>query len=208
MSVGQLAELARRHGIAVCLILLVTAGIAIYFRGTQSGYMETATVALEPGSFVSVEPLNVNQNFLQNTSLVATCQLVVMRLSGPQGEIQLRQAGVTGGFAVSVVNTSNADTPDYPYPDLLVSVAGGSAGTTHDQFIKAMHVIASDISDFQASDKVSTQDRVETYILSDSGPLSQRGSLIRTYAASVFLAIVAMFLICRFLDHRSRAAVM
>lgn len=207
MSVRQLVALARRHVFAVCLILLVTAGITIDFRYTQSGYKETATVGLEPESFVSVESLNADQNYLLNSSLITTCQLLVMRLSGPQGGIQLRQAGVTGNFAVSVVNDSNADTPIYPYPDLSVSVADSSPSTTHHQFIEATRVITVDVADFQVGNQISTQDRFVTYTLSDSGPISQRGSLIRTYAALIFLALVAMFLTCRFLDRRSRAAV-
>jgi hypothetical protein len=179
----------------------------IDFRHTQSIYKETAIVAVEPESFMSVEPLSTDESFLQNSSLIATCQLLVMRLSGPQGETQLRRAGVTGTFTVSVVNSSNADSPTYAYPDLSVSVADRNANTVHHQWIEAMQVIAANIADFQAGNKFSAHDRILTYTLSDSGPISQRGSLIRTYAALMFLALVAMFLTCRFLDRHSRAAV-
>jgi hypothetical protein len=204
VSVRELAALVRRHVFAVCLILLVTAGVAIDFRYTQPGYEETTTVALEPGSFFSVAPLNVNQDFLLNRALINTCQLLAIHLSGPQGASQLRQAGVTDRFAISVVNDSNEDTPSYPYPDLSVSVAGGSPGTTHHQFIESMHVINLDIADFQAGNQISPRGRLAIYTLSDSGPVSQQGSLIRTYAALIFLTLVAMFLICRFLDRHSR----
>lgn len=207
MSVRQLAALARRHVFAVCLILLVTAGIAADFRYTQSGYKETATIALEPNSFVRVEALNVNEDFFLNNSLINTCQLLVMRLSGPQGEIQLREAGVTGSFAASVINDSNADNPSYPFPDLSVSVADSSPATTHHQFIEAVQVITVDVVDLQAGKKIPTRNRFVTYSLSDSGPISQRGSLIRTYAALIFLALISMYLICRFRDIRSRTAV-
>jgi len=207
VSVRQLAALARRHVFAVCLMFLMTVGVAIDFIYTQSGYMETATVALEPESFMSVEPVNANQNFLQNSSLIITCQLLVVRLSGTQGGVQLRQAGVTGNFAVSAVNSSNMDTPTYAYPDLSVSVADRSPDTTHHQFIVAMQVITADIADLQAGNNFSSQDRFVAYTLSDSGPISQRGSLIRSYAALMFLSLVAIFLTCRFLDRRSYAAV-
>ena len=73
MSVRQLAALARRHIFAVCLVLLVTAVVAADFRYTQSDFTETATVALEPRSFVSVEPVNVNEDYLQNSSLSSVC---------------------------------------------------------------------------------------------------------------------------------------
>jgi len=207
VSVRQLAALARRHVFAVCLILLVTAGIAIDFKYTQTGYEETATVALEQEGFVSVEPVSANENFLIDSSLITTCQLLVMRLSGSQGEIQLRQAGVIGNFAVSVINSSNADYPSYPYPDFSVSVSSGSSDTTHHQFSEAMQVIAADIAEFQTGSQFSTQNRFAAYTLSDSGPISQRGSLARTYAALMFLALVASFLTCCLLDRRSRSAV-
>jgi hypothetical protein len=206
VSARQLAALARRHVFAVCLVLLVTAGLAVGFRYAQSGYEETAIVALEPGSFFSVKPLSADQDFSLNRTLITTCQLFAIHLSGPQGAIQLRQAGVTGSFAISVVNDENVDTPAYPYPDLSMSVAGASPVTTHRQFIEAIRVITLDIDDLQASNKISRQDRFSVYTLSDSGPVSQRGSLIRTYAALIFLALVAMFLICGFLDRRSRAS--
>ena len=207
MSARELAALARRHLLSIGCILLVTAGVAIGFRYTQSGYKESATIALEPESFVNVEPINIDQNFLLNTSLITTCQVLAMHLSGPQGAAQLLRAGVTGSFAVSVVNSSNADTPTYPYPDLSISVADESSGGTHKQFIQAIHVLVSNIANFQAGDQLSPQGGFVTYTLSDTGPVSQRGSLVRSYAALMFIALIAIFLLCRFLDRRSGTAV-
>lgn len=205
MSVRQLAALARRHIFAVCLILLVTAAVAADFRYTHSDSVETATVALEPRSFVSVEPVNINENYLQNSSLITTCLVLALRLSGPQGEMQLHQAGVTGNFAVSVVNSSNADNPSYPYPELSVSMTDTNAGATHEQFVEAIRILNVSIVDLQSNDQISSKDRFVTFILSDSGPISQRGSLVRTYAALMLLALIAMFLMCRLLDRRSRS---
>jgi len=206
VSVRQLAALAGRHVFAVCLILLVTAGIAVDFKYTQAGYEETATVALEQEDFVSVKPISTDENFLINSSLITTCQLLVMRLSGSQGEIQLRQAGVIGNFGISVINSSNADYPTYLLPNFSVSVSGASPDATHHQFSEAMQVIAVDIAKFQAGSEFSTKNRFVAYTLSDSGPISQRGSLARTYAALMFLALVAIFLTCRYLDRRSSSA--
>jgi len=206
VSIRELAALARRHVFAVCLILLATAGIAIDFRYTPAIYQETDVVAVGSEGFMSVAPITADEDFLARNSLITTCQLLAMHLSGPEGEVQLRRAGVTGNLTVSVVNDSNADMPEYPYPDLSVSVAAWSPDSTHRQSIEAMRVIASDIAAFQANKHLPAYDLIVTYILSDSGPISQRGSLIRTYAALVFLALVAMFCTCRFLDRRSRAA--
>jgi hypothetical protein len=206
VSVKQLAALARRHVLAVCLILLAATGIAIYFGHAPSSYDETAIVTVEPESFMSLPPHDPDLVFLANSSLITTCQLLTMRLSGPRGEAQLRGAGVTGEVSISVVNSYNADHPTYNYPDLLVSVTDGSPGTTHRQSFEVRQVIAANLADLQVGDHITNDDLIVAYILSDSGPISQKGSLIRTYAALVVLALVAMFLACRFLDCRARAA--
>lgn len=203
MNIRQLAALVRRHIIAAGLILVVTAGIAIDFKLTPSPYTETATVALEPENFNSIEPLSVDSDYLQNTSLIATCQVLVMLVSGPQGEAQLRKAGVTSKFMLSLVNESNIDDPSYDYPQLLVSATSGDPDSTHRQFSEAMQVIAADIARLQTGYPFSEKYRIKTYMLSDSGPVSQRGSLVRSYAALVFLALIATFLMCSLLDRRS-----
>ena len=207
VSVSQLVALARRHILAVCLIALVTAGIAIDFKYTPPQYKETATLVLEPQTFSSVEPVNADDNYLQDSSLIYTSLLLVMHLSSPQGETQFRQAGITGNFSIAVINSYNADSPSYTYPDLSVSVSGRSPGTAHQQFGIAMQVIHANIAEFQTGRQFSNRDRLVAYTLSDGGPISQRGSLARAYAALVFCFLVATFLTCRFLDRRSHAAI-
>lgn len=206
MSLAQLAVLVRRHVLAVSLVLLVTAGIAMDFH-IQSIYKETAIVELEPESFVSAKPLGTDESFLQNSSLITTCELLVMHLSGSQGESQLHRAGVTDNFTVSLVNASNADSPIYAYPDLSVSLTGENPDRTHRQSIEAMNVLSTDIANFQAGNQFSARDRIVPYTLSDSGPISQRGSTIRAYCALIFLSLVAIFWLCCWLDRRSRATV-
>jgi hypothetical protein len=202
VSVRQLAALAWRHVFAVGLILLATVGLALGFSHTQSGFRETATVALEPQAFASVEPVNINENFLVNSSLITTCQIIVMSLSGPQGAVALHQAGVSADFAVSVVNSSNSDTPNYLSPELSLSIIDGSSASAHGQFVEAMRVLDVAIAHLEADEQISTRDRFETFVLSDSGPISQRGSFIRTYASLALLALISMYLICRLLDRR------
>lgn len=194
----------RRHIFAVTLILVVTAGIAIDFKYAPNTYTETATVAVEPESFQSIEPLSIDSSYLQNTSLIATCQLLVMHFSGLQGKAQLRQAGISADFTVSLVNDGNADEPVYDHPELLVSATDENPHGAHQQLGDGMQVIAADVAGFEAGHKFSNQNRINTYVLSDSGPISQRGSLVRSYAALSFISLVATFLACRFLDRRSR----
>lgn len=206
MSIGQLVALARRHILAVCLVALVTAGIVIDFKYTQPKYTETATLVVEAQDFSSVEPVNIDDNYLENTSLITTCLLLVMHLSSPQGQAQLRQAGVSSSFSISVVNGYNADSPSYNYPDLSVSVTDSSPTVTHQQFNNAMRVITANIATLQSGDPILGQNDLVAYTLSDGGPASQRGSLLRSYAALLLCFLIATFLTCSFLDRRSRAA--
>ncbi len=203
MSVGQLVSLARRHIFSVGLILLVVAGLAFSLKHTRAVYTETATVVVETEGFKTVEPLNVDSSFLRNSSLINTCELLVMYLDGPQGRAQLLRAGITGNFAVSIVNSYNADQPSYAYPDLLVSTTGGDPDTTRHEFEQSVQVIDAELAKFQSGDQFPAEDRIQTYMVSDSGPILQRGSSIRSYAALIFLAMVAIFMVCSFLDNHS-----
>lgn len=191
--------------VATCVILLLTAGIAIDFKLMQPLYNDTAVMALEPEGFTSVQALDTDRAYLQNNSLIVTCQLLVISLSSPQGEAQLSRAGVTGNFTVSTVNESNADTPEYPYPYLSISVAAGSPDLASGQLTEAIQAIAANIDDLQASHQLRTPYHISLYTLSDTGPVSQRGSMLRAYGGLIFLALVALFLTGRFLDWRSGA---
>ena len=81
VSVRQLVMLLRRHVFAVSLILLVTAGVAVYVEHSKPTYAETATVVVETDEFEANQPLNTNIDYLFNSSLVATCQILVMHLT-------------------------------------------------------------------------------------------------------------------------------
>jgi hypothetical protein len=202
VSVGQLVSLARRHIFSVGLILLITVGLAFGLKHMRPTYTETATVVVETAGFKTVQPLSVDSDFLRNSSLINTCELLVMYLDGPQGEAQLRRAGVAKDFTVSIVNGYNADQPSYAFPDLLVSATGADLVATNQEFKRSVQVIDADLAKFQSGDQFPAEDRIQTYIVSDSGPLSQRGSSIRVYAGLAFLALVAIFMVSSLLDAR------
>jgi hypothetical protein len=194
MSVNELLGLARRHIIAVTLVLLVALGIAFDFKHTNPGYTETATVALATNGL---------QNPSFGASLITTCQIVTAWISGPEGQHQLQRVGVDSGFSVALVNDANADDPTYNYPDLTVSMTNPDAAVTHRGFVSGMAVLNQELAATQASAKVPAQLRITARILSDSGPETQAGSKVRTYGALMFLALVAAYVSAKFLDNRS-----
>jgi hypothetical protein len=194
MSITELLGLARRHIITVALVLIVTLGIAYSFKHTNPGYTETGTVALATNSV---------ENSYYDNSLITTGLILVDWMSGPEGQHQLQQVGVGSGFTVAVVNESNIDDPRYPYPDLTVTSTNPNAAVAHSEFINGIAVLDAKLASLQAPVKVSSQLRVTARVLSDSGPVTQEGSRVRAYGALGFLALVAAYLIARFLDNRS-----
>jgi hypothetical protein len=194
MSVTELLGLARRHILAVTLVLLVALGIAFDFKHTNPGYTETATVALATNS---------PQNLSYDASLITTCQIITAWISGPEGQHRLQQIGAGSGFTVALINESNVDDPSYPNPDLTVSATNLNAAVTHRQFVSGMAVLDAKLASMQAPAKVSSQLQVTARVLSDSGPVSQAGSKLRTYGALAFLALVAAYVLAKSLDSRS-----
>lgn len=194
MSLSELAGLARRHFIALAVVFIVALGIAYDFKHTNPGYAETATVALTTAS---------PHNSSYDGSLITTCQIVVAWISGPEGQRRLQHAGVDSGFTVALVNDSNADDPQYDHPYLTVSATNQDAAATHREFVNGMAVLNERLAGTQASAQMPAQMRVTALVLADSGPNTLKGSRSRTYGALGFLALVAAYLIAKFLDNKS-----
>jgi hypothetical protein len=194
VSLSELAGLARRHIIAVGIVLLVALGIAFDFKHTNPGYAETATVALATES---------PHNSSYDGSLITTCEYIVAWISGPDGEHQLQRAGVDSGFDVVIVNNSNADDPLYNNPYLTVSMTNPDAAVTHRDFVAGMAVLSEGLASEQASDRMPAQLRITARIISDGGLQTLSGSRSRTYGGLLFLTLVTAYVIAKFLDNRS-----
>jgi hypothetical protein len=193
MSLSDLLALARRHILAVIAVLLFFLGIAYDFESTQPAFKQTAIIAFEAP--------NIHKGTYV-ISQITTCQILVLELSGAQGQQQLRHVGINGEFTIAVVNSSNADEPILRHPYLTVSAIGQSAAAARSAFTAGMGVLAEDMKSLQARFQLPAAAQISALTLSNGTPVEQVGSKSRAYAALIFLALAATYVIARMIDNR------
>jgi hypothetical protein len=190
MSLGELVALARRHAVAVAMVLVFAAGTAYTFKHATPTYQESATFVLRaPGT----GPYSTFGGTLINTG-----EVVAEWIMGPQGQQQVHQEGATNAFNVALVNYSNQEFPLYDAPYLTVSASAHDPVTAHRTFTTVTRVL----NDYLAArqDGAPPEDRITVSVIGDASPLMERGSTIRSFAGLLVLTIVAAFLVSRFLD--------
>ena len=204
MGLRQLAGLVRRHIFVVCSLAMITVAIAAYFKHTDSVYQEAGVIALEPGSFKGVGYFNVDNDYRENSSLITVCQMVSSAVSFQVSQAESGNGGTADSVVISVVNSSNADTPKYSYPELALSVSGADSPAVRYKWGQVVRLIDKNISRWQNGLKVSAANLISPYVLSDSGAIAIKGSLIRSWAGLLFISLIASFIFCRTLDGRPR----
>jgi hypothetical protein len=188
--------LIRRHLIAVLVILLATVALTYYLKRTQQPYMDSATVVFtSPASKAFPNPY---ASF--GGSLVEAAGVVAISMMSPQGQDQVRAAGGTGSYQVSLVNSYNLEYPDFSLPDLGVSTSSVNPAEASRTMAVVTQMIARNIEQRQAAYRVPMQNRIGVRVLGESGPLPTKGSMKRVYGAVLVLAIVAALGIASFLD--------
>jgi hypothetical protein len=191
VSPGELGALARRHVVALTIIALLAAGVAYSFKRSPPTYQESTTLVF-----------TAHAASRYNDSLVTTSGIMVKWTLGPQGQQKLRQAGVTSGFNVALVNLYDQEYPNYPYPFVTVSASAEDPAVAHRTFVLGTQVLVSELLARQVEQGVLPQNRITTYSVGDSGPVILQGSRIRSFAGLLLLTIVAAFLVLTFLDRR------
>ena len=192
MSLSELAALARRHAVALTVVLLLAAATAYTFKHTPPSYQESGTVVLTaPGS-------GPYSTF--GAPLITTGELIVDWIMGPQGQQQLHQDGVTDGFDIALVNYANQEFPYYGAPYLTLSASAENPAAAHRAFTTVTRIFDDYLAARQRQEGVLPSFRISTTVIADTGPLIQPGSRIRSFAGLVMLTVVAAYLVLRFLD--------
>lgn len=192
MSLSELTALARRHAVAVALVLLVAGGIAFSFKHTAPTYQESATLVLtapRPQPYTAF-----------GSSLVTTGEIAADWVMGQQGRRQVAQAGGGDNFTVALVNFSDQEYPYYVAPYLTVSASAGSPAAAHRVFLAMTGTFDGYLAARQQAERVAPRSLIGTRLVGDTGPLLQQGSRIRSFAGLGMLTIVAAYLLARFLD--------
>jgi hypothetical protein len=196
VSLGELGALARRHVVAVTMVILLATGVAYSFKHVPPTYQESATLVLtaQGGS---------NR---YDDSLITTAQVMIRWTTGAQGQQKLRQAGAASGFNVALVNLYDQEYPNYPYPFVTVSASAQDPAVAHRTFVIGTQVFLSELLAQQVKQGVLPRNRITAYSVGDNGPVILPGSRVRTFAGLLLLTLVAAFLVSTFLDrHPIRA---
>jgi hypothetical protein len=188
--------LIRRHLIAVLVVMLATVAVTYYLKKTEQPYQDTATIVFtSPASKAFPNPY---ASF--GGSLVEAAGLMSVVAMNQSSQRQVRAAGGTADYSVSLVNTYNLEYPDYSLPDLAVWTSSVNPAEASRTFTVVTKMIEKALWDRQQADHVPMQNRIGFRVLGESGPLPTKGSMKRVYAGVLVLAIVAALGIASFLD--------
>lgn len=196
MSLQDIVALMRRHLAAVLVVVVCAAALAMVFKRTPIPYQESGTVVFSaPGSARYPNPYT---SF--NGSLVDAAGVIALAAMSPKDQGQVRAAGGTAAYDITLVNSYNLEYPDYSDPYDTVVATGADPAQVNRTFELVVAKMDSDLTAGQAQADVSAVNRITAHVLGDSGPLAQPGSSKRVYAALLALTIIAAFAIAIWLD--------
>lgn len=195
MSPQNLAALLRRHFVAVAFVLVLAAGLGYYVKHAIRGYTDTATAA-----FIAPPSRGL---FSSGNSLLVIDELTAKTAMSASGQRQVLNAGGKASYDVVLINLNNQDYPNYGVPYVTVTTTSADAGTAARTMSAVLKVLQQDASSLQAGQgaKPDTWIRVRA-IANPTGPIAQTGSRKRALAGLAILALIAAYLIARFLDRR------
>ncbi|MFZ3474665.1 hypothetical protein ACODT3_02745 [Streptomyces sp. 4.24] len=186
MSPGELFRtLRRRWYVLVLAAALAAAGALQVLRPTQT-YVSTAIVVLKP-------PVTGNQpNQLANLQppLAAVSYAAVQQLDSPDGEAELRAAGVAGKYRMTPRNSGTSVTPRYLIPSLQVQAEHINPVVADRSVLKVVEVYTKHLSDMQAEQRIPAAARMSVTLLVPPTSVAQTGTKSRGLAGTALLALV------------------
>jgi hypothetical protein len=190
----QFGTLLRRHLAAVAVVLVLAAGLAFRLKSANQGYEDSATVSV-------YAPRAVGDPFSDAQSLLAMNELMAYTVMGAQGQQQVRGAGGTGSYDVSMVNLNNEDFPDYADPYVTVTATSPSAAEAQGTFSAVLKVLSADLQAIQARQGARPDYRIQLApIAAPTGPVPQQGSSVRVLAGLAGLTLIAILMTAGLLD--------
>jgi hypothetical protein len=198
MSIPELARLARRHWIAMLVVLLITGGTAYHFRHTAPLYQDSASVLISP-----TPSLQGDNGVLPGTldTLIITAGVMVDWLNSPQGSQQVLQDGGTGSYQFGLVNFYDQEYPQYLQPVATLNTTSYSPAVAERTFTAALSALQQELQARQAAFRVPHNQRILAYVVGGpSGPVELSGYPKRTYGGLALLALIAAYFVARLLD--------
>jgi hypothetical protein len=183
---------------AVVLAALIMVTLSYQLVHEDPGYAESGTVAFTaPKSSVAM---------FQNTAgLMAVEEAAAGYMAGPQAEQQVRAAGGTVPYNVSMLNSYNEEYPNYSLPYATILVTSPHPAAVEQTYDAVLNVFVGATEKVQQQAGASPSNEVKlTVITEPSGAIAEGGSNKRAYAGLGILSLIAIFLTAKLLDRRRR----
>jgi hypothetical protein len=194
MSPLEIVALLRRNLVAVIAVCAFGAVLSYVLLHADPGYVDTATVAF-------YGPGGTNQNA---DGLLATSQVTADYVMDAAAQAQIRQAGGTTSYDVAPVNLYNIEYPNYGVPYVTVTTTSLDPVAAMHTFTAVMKVLDDDLARIQQEQGVQPTYRITAaYIATPTGPISQKGSHIRSLVGLAVLTLIAAYFVAAVLDRRS-----
>jgi hypothetical protein len=178
---------------AVAVIFVLAAGFAYHADHADPGYVDTATVGFTPPSAQGL--------FTHVASLLVIDELTTNTVMSAGGQRQVKDAGGTAGYDVALVNLNDEDYPDYGEPYVTVTTTSSDPGVAADTMSAVVTALGQDLSKLQAEQGAPPGTWISLRTIAvPSGPVAQTGSRKRFLAGLAVLALIAAYMVSRFLD--------
>lgn len=196
MSLSGAIALLRRHFVAVLVILAVAAGVEYTFKHSAPAYAEVGTLVFIP----PVSGAHPNAYSAVGGSILEAAGTLAVNAMSPQEQQQVLRGGGNAAYDVELLNSYNLEYPNYSNAYLMVSTASTDPVAVHRTFALVTRLVTSQFQAEQVADGATANNRIETVMAGDSGPLEQQGSSKRALIGLFILTIVAVFAAASFLD--------
>lgn len=197
MDVFEIVALLRRRWGVITVVCLCAIGLAYGLEKSDPGYRETGTVAI-------AAPVYANNMFAYATSLRTAEDLLNHYVASPAGEQQIRAAGGTANYDITMANAYNMEYPTYKNPYLDISVTSPAPAETADTFAAVIAVLKKKLATLQSSQGVPPDLQVRATLAYNSGkPAYQRGSRVRSLSALAIITMIIALLSAYAFDRRS-----
>jgi len=188
------AALMFRKTIAVSVVLIISAGTAYDIKKTSELDSDGATVIFFAAHQLAQSP---EQTDSIDVSLIATevmlAQTTMKYVSTAAGKVQI---------VAFPCNRSNLEYPDYEEQCATLTATAPGAVAVHQAFWQAYRVLRSRLMRLQIRSGVPRRNRIRTYLVGISGPVSQPGSRVRVLAGLGVLTLIGILTVLRFFTLR------
>ena len=179
---------------AVIVVLMISAGAAYDIRSTPEPESDGATVIFFVTHQLAHSPTQVDSI---DESLIATevmlAQTTMKYISTIGGKVQI---------SALPCNRSNLEYPDYEEQCATLTATATNAIAVRRAFWQAYRVLGSRLMKLQISSAVPARNRIRTYLVGISGPVSQPGSRARALAGLSVLTLIGILTVLRFFTLR------